>query len=51
MLGAMRNWVLDLWLPNKVLRDIVFGNTLSIRVLELLVTLAGCSISGSDSFG
>ena len=44
MLGAMRNWtrwseIDKVRLPDTILGDAAFKNILSIRVLELLLTL------------
>ena len=46
MLGAMRNWSMwseidEVILPDIIFGDIVFENIMLIRILELLLTLAG----------
>ena len=55
MLGGMRNcgrWsdIGKVILPNTILGNIAFENVLSIRVLELLLTLVRWSIWGKNKW-
>ena len=53
MLRAMRSWgkqseIDDVGLPDIILGDIAFENILSIRALELALTLVGWSVFGRN---